>query len=98
MPPDVARPLGVAPGVYSLRPEKIDVLPAGAAPADGALSVAGSVVNVLYQGAVRRVQIDAGGFTLHAAVPVRRRRDRAGHGGPRRLRRRPSLHRMEDAW
>jgi putative spermidine/putrescine transport system ATP-binding protein len=69
VPPDVARPLGVAPGVYSLRPEKIEIVPAGAAPPEGALSVAGSVVTVLYQGAVRRVQIDAGGYTLHAAVP-----------------------------
>lgn len=95
--PDIARLLGVAAGVYSLRPEKIEVLPAGAVPAEGWLSVAGSVVTVLYQGAVRRIQIDAGGFMLHATVPAGGAEIAPGMA-VRAAFAPASLHRMEDAW
>jgi len=96
VPPDVARTLGVAPGVYSLRPEKIEIRPAGGTPADGALSVAGTVVNVLYQGAIRRVQVDAGGYTLQAAVPSGGVEIAPGMA-VRAAFAPASLHRMEDA-
>ena len=71
--PAFAERLGVAPGVYSLRPERIEVVTRGAAPASGRRSIEGTVANVLYQGAVRRVHVEAAGFGLNAVVADRRR-------------------------
>jgi putative spermidine/putrescine transport system ATP-binding protein len=66
--PALAARLGAAPGLYSLRPERLEVLPAGAAPGPGLRSLDGVVGSVLYQGAVRRVQVDVGGVMLNAVV------------------------------
>jgi putative spermidine/putrescine transport system ATP-binding protein len=66
--PAVAVGLGLEPALYSLRPEKIALFADGAAPPAGALSMAGVVANVLYQGAVRRVQVGIEGGGLNVVV------------------------------
>ena len=94
--PAFAERLGVASGVYSLRPERIEIVTRGAAPASGRRSVEGTVANVLYQGAVRRVHVDSAGFGLNAVVAT---------GGDALVAGTPvtvtfdaaALHRMEDA-
>ena len=54
----------------SLRPEKISLLAAGAlAPAD-AVTVEGRVTEVLYHGAVRRIELETSAGRLVAAVPA----------------------------
>jgi putative spermidine/putrescine transport system ATP-binding protein len=52
----------------SLRPEKISVLPAGAAAPSGAVAVEGRIAQVLYQGAVRRIELATPAGRLVAAV------------------------------
>ncbi len=60
--------LGVPDGTYSLRPERIAILPAGAGTPEGQRSAAATVSSVLYQGAVRRVQVAIAGMPLNAVV------------------------------
>ncbi|MBS7542181.1 ABC transporter ATP-binding protein [Ancylobacter oerskovii] len=68
--PDMAAVLGAVPRLYSLRPEKIALL-AHAAPAPaGAAVVEAVVVDVSYQGPVRRLAVRTPGATLVAAVPA----------------------------
>jgi putative spermidine/putrescine transport system ATP-binding protein len=94
--PSLAERLGVPGGTYSLRPERIVLLPAGADPPPGHRHAAGTVAAVLYQGAVRRVQVDVAGGSLNAVV---------GSGGGPLSPGAPvtiafdaaALHRMEDA-
>ncbi|GAB4066401.1 ABC transporter ATP-binding protein [Ancylobacter sonchi] len=71
--PDTASSLGAPARLCSLRPEKLVLLPAdGAAPA-GAAVVEAHVVDVSYQGAVRRLAVrTAAGTALTAAVPAAR--------------------------
>lgn len=55
----------------SLRPEKIALLPDGASGSDGAVVVPGTIAQVLYHGAVNRVELAlANGGRLLAAVPA----------------------------
>ncbi|HET7714390.1 MAG TPA: ABC transporter ATP-binding protein [Bauldia sp.] len=94
--PAFAANLGLVPGVYSLRPERVDLIVNGAVAPPGRRSIPGVVASVLYQGAVRRIQVDARGFWLNAVV---------GAGGNRLEAGSPvtvafdvdALHRMEDA-
>jgi len=53
----------------SLRPEKIGVLADGAAPPAGALIVEGTVSEVLYQGAVKRIELVTVAGRMVAAIP-----------------------------
>ena len=55
----------------SLRPEKIALLPDGASGSEGAVVVPGTIAQVLYHGAVNRVELAlANGGRLLAAVPA----------------------------
>ena len=82
----------------SLRAEKIVLLPDGAAPPDGAIVVEGTVEQLLYQGAVRRIELAmANGGHLVIAVPAGAavppvQGDRARAAFPR-----SALHLMEEA-
>ena len=67
--PGLAGHLGVPDGTYSLRPERIAILPAGAGTPEGQRSAAATVFSVLYQGAARRVQVEMAGMPLNAVVP-----------------------------
>ncbi|MCB4769126.1 ABC transporter ATP-binding protein [Ancylobacter sp. Lp-2] len=71
--PDMAAALGAPARLCSLRPEKLVLVPAdGAAPA-GAAVIEARVVDVSYQGAVRRLAVrTAAGVALTAAVPAAR--------------------------
>ena len=94
--PGLARHLGVPDGSYSLRPERIVILPEGGSMLPGQGSVTGTVTAVLYQGAVRRVQVEVGGIPLNAIVPSEGPPLPAG--APVRLAfDRSALHRMEAA-
>ncbi len=53
----------------SLRPEKIAVLTNGASAPDGAVVVEGTIDEVLYQGAVKRIELTTANGRLIAAVP-----------------------------
>ena len=94
--PDFAARLGLAPGVYSLRPEKVDVLADGQVTPGGWTSAEGSVVSAQYQGSVRRLHVSVGGQEVNAIVP-------AGEGvltpgAPVRIAfPQSALHRMEEA-
>jgi putative spermidine/putrescine transport system ATP-binding protein len=94
--PALASRLGVDPACYSLRPEKIALLGNGEAPANSLLLADATVAAILYQGAIRRVQLRVGDFGLNAIVPAG-----AGElatGAPVRIAfDRAALHRMEDA-
>jgi putative spermidine/putrescine transport system ATP-binding protein len=68
--PDFAARLGLAPGVYSLRPEKIDVLEQGQALPGGWTAAEGTVVSAQYQGSVRRLHVSVGGEEVNAVVPA----------------------------
>jgi putative spermidine/putrescine transport system ATP-binding protein len=59
----------------SLRPEKILILRNGMAAASDRIGVDGSVTQILYQGAVRRIELSTEGGRLIAAIP-------AGSGEP----------------
>jgi putative spermidine/putrescine transport system ATP-binding protein len=66
--PAALRILG-STGTGSIRPEKIRVLPAGAAAAPGELSVEGAVREIVYAGAETRTVVDIGdGLTLTALL------------------------------
>jgi putative spermidine/putrescine transport system ATP-binding protein len=94
--PSFAATLGVPPGLYSLRPEKIAVIADGAVPQSGFLTAAGTIANVLYQGAVRRVEIGIGATALNAALPAGS--DGLTPGRPVTLAfAKDALHRMEEA-
>jgi len=66
--PAAAERLGLAHRLYSLRPERVELL-AEARDTPGLRTAPGVVANVLYQGAVRRVQVDLAGISLNAVVP-----------------------------
>jgi putative spermidine/putrescine transport system ATP-binding protein len=67
--PALAATFGVAPALYSLRPEKVAVIADGAPPPSGFVSAPGTIAHVQYQGAVRRVAVGVGSTALHAAIP-----------------------------
>src|SRR5690606_35376829 len=67
--PGLAAHLGVPDGTYSLRPERIAILPEGAPAPHGQRTASASVTAVLYQGAARRVQVELAGMPLNAVVP-----------------------------
>jgi putative spermidine/putrescine transport system ATP-binding protein len=54
------------PQPFAIRPELIDVLPAGVAPADGAITCSGTLEEVLYHGASSRCQVRVDEATLLA--------------------------------
>jgi putative spermidine/putrescine transport system ATP-binding protein len=94
--PAFAASLGLAPGLYSLRPERVGLLANGAALPPGQRTIEGVVGSVLYQGAVRRIHVEANGFALNAVVGTGS--DTLTAGAPVRLAFDPAaLHRMEDA-
>jgi putative spermidine/putrescine transport system ATP-binding protein len=68
--PAFAATLGVEPALYSLRPEKIAVIADGAPPQSGLVGAPGTIANLQYQGAARRVEIAIGPTALHAVVPA----------------------------
>ncbi|GLK85081.1 ABC transporter ATP-binding protein [Ancylobacter defluvii] len=77
--PDMAVALGAASGLYSLRPEKIALLAPGVPAPDGAAAIEASVVDVSYQGAVRRLAVrTTAGVALTAAVPASHRAPASG--------------------
>ena len=81
----------------SLRAEKIMLLANGAAPADGAIVADGTVVQTLYQGAVKRVEIaTSGGGRLVASVPASVSTTPAPGVGVRVAFARTALHAMEE--
>jgi putative spermidine/putrescine transport system ATP-binding protein len=57
------------PGTASLRPEKIAILAGGAAPPEGTILVEGTVAEVLYHGAMKRIELATAAGRLVAAVP-----------------------------
>jgi hypothetical protein len=74
---------GGAARAASLRPEKVAVLGTGDTPPDGAIAVDGKVAEVLYHGAINRIELmtdigrlvaaapASGGLSLAAGTPVR---------------------------
>jgi putative spermidine/putrescine transport system ATP-binding protein len=66
--PALAEKLGVSPGLYSLRPEKVSLLRDGESPSTGQITATGKVESVQYQGAVRRVQLRIAGDIINAAI------------------------------
>jgi putative spermidine/putrescine transport system ATP-binding protein len=56
-------------GAASLRPEKIAILAGGAAPPEDAILVEGTVAEVLYHGAMKRIELATAAGRLVAAVP-----------------------------
>jgi len=66
--PAFAAKLGLPAGLYSLRPEKVAVLMDKESPAGGWISVAGTVSDVQYQGAIRRIHATADGAPVTATV------------------------------
>ncbi|HSI39427.1 MAG TPA: ABC transporter ATP-binding protein [Xanthobacteraceae bacterium] len=68
---DEAASLGAPARPASLRPEKIGLIARGAAVPDGAALLEGTVLDVSYQGPVRRIFVrTAAGHRLAAAVPA----------------------------
>jgi putative spermidine/putrescine transport system ATP-binding protein len=67
--PALAARFGAPGKLFSLRPEKVLVVPRSGAP-QGWLSADAEVVSVQYQGAVRRVQARIDGAILMATVPA----------------------------
>ena len=68
----------------------------GAPPPAGLRSIEGVIGSVLYQGAVRRIHVEANGFALNAVVGAGG--DTLAAGAPVTLAFDPSaMHRMEDA-
>jgi putative spermidine/putrescine transport system ATP-binding protein len=68
--PALASTFGAPPALYSLRPEKVSVIADGAAPQPDSLGASGTIANIQYQGAIRRVEVRIGATALHAAVPA----------------------------
>jgi putative spermidine/putrescine transport system ATP-binding protein len=68
--PGIASALGVPEGLYALRPEKVSVFANGEKPPAGLLSIEGTVGDVQYQGAIRRVHAKAAGTPITAAIPA----------------------------
>ena len=66
--PELAARFGAAPGIYSLRPEKITVDAGGATLQPGMHGAEGTVASVQYQGAVRRIVVAVGDAPLTATV------------------------------
>jgi putative spermidine/putrescine transport system ATP-binding protein len=66
--PDLAKRFGAAPGIYSLRPEKLSVDTGAAMLQPGMHGAEGTVASVQYQGAVRRVVVTVGDTPLTATV------------------------------
>lgn len=94
--PAFAAHLGLPPGVYSLRPERLAILGKDAAPPPGQRSIDGVVGNVLYQGAIRRIRVDMNGYALNAVVGTGS--DSLAPAMPVRLAFNvTAMHRMEDA-
>ena len=68
VPPALAIRLGARSGLYSLRPEKVQIVAPNGIP-QGWLGADAEVVTVQYQGAVRRIQARVGEALIVAAVP-----------------------------
>jgi putative spermidine/putrescine transport system ATP-binding protein len=68
--PEVASIWIGAKRAASLRPEKIAIIAEDASPPDGALSVEGTIGEVLYHGAMKRVELTTTAGRLVAAVPA----------------------------
>jgi putative spermidine/putrescine transport system ATP-binding protein len=66
--PGVAAALGIPLALYALRPEKVSVFANGEKPPAGWLSIEGTVADVQYQGAIRRVHAHAAGTPVTAAI------------------------------
>jgi putative spermidine/putrescine transport system ATP-binding protein len=79
----------------SLRPEKIALLAANAAAPTGAVTIDGRVTEVLYQGAVRRIELDTASGRLVAAVPAAGAGDAAAGATVRLAFARSALHLMD---
>ena len=67
VPPALAVRFGAPGSLYSLRPEKVQIVAQNGVP-QGWLAADGEIVNVQYQGAVRRVQARVGDAIVLAAV------------------------------
>ena len=70
LPPDVASSLGGTRAWTSLRPEKIQVLAAGATAPSGLASISATLQSAHYQGPVTRLTFDAAGTRLTASIPA----------------------------
>jgi putative spermidine/putrescine transport system ATP-binding protein len=66
--PHIASSLGIPPALYALRPEKVSVFADGKQPPGDWLSLKGTVADIQYQGAIRRVHARAGETPITAAV------------------------------
>jgi len=93
--PPLAARLGLDPGLYSLRPEKIALAAKDAVPAGDTVVADGTVAATQYQGAIRRLQVAVGGSVLTVAVPAAEG-DIAAGSSVRLAFPRAALHRMED--
>ena len=93
--PPLAARLGLDPGLYSLRPEKIALAAKDAVPAGDTVVADGTVAAAQYQGAIRRLQVAVGGSVLTVAVPAAEG-DIAAGSSVRLAFPRAALHRMED--
>ncbi|MCR4283320.1 MAG: ABC transporter ATP-binding protein, partial [Bauldia sp.] len=93
--PELATRLGAPAALYSLRPEKVQIVAADGAP-QGWLGGEAEVVTVQYQGAVRRVQARIGDTLIAAAVPATGA-ELAPGTRVRLAFERSALHRMDDA-
>jgi putative spermidine/putrescine transport system ATP-binding protein len=69
VPPALAVRFGAPSDLYSLRPEKVQIVAQNGVP-QGWLSADGEIVTVQYQGAVRRIQARVGDTIVLAAVPA----------------------------
>jgi putative spermidine/putrescine transport system ATP-binding protein len=94
--PSLAAALGAPAALYSLRPEKVEVLAAGRQAPQGWLGAEADVTTVQYQGAVRRIQANLAGATVFAAVPATGPETVPG-ARVRLAFDRAALHRMDDA-
>jgi putative spermidine/putrescine transport system ATP-binding protein len=79
----------------SLRPEKIALLASGASPPADAVTVEGRITEVLYHGAVRRIELATASGRLVAAVPATTGGDAAAGGNVRLAFPRSALHLMD---
>ncbi len=68
--PDFCERIGAPSGLWSLRPEKIRLVPEGLTDEAGTITVTGEVRHVQYQGATRRYVLAVKGAELALAVPA----------------------------
>jgi len=68
--PGLCERIGAPEGLWSLRPEKIQLAPEAVVDARDAVVVEGRVRNVLYQGATRRLLVDVADTSLSVVAPA----------------------------